>query len=491
MLPSLILPKFSPPRKLLPPRPAHLYLVKALLPLAALSLLLLPLPSYAGHWVITLDGSTTVPGTTGTGNYTFANSQVTGPNSWSATNHIYFDVTGGSCSLGLPGSLSTTATLTWTKDSPTDTSQPPPTVDVLETVSAGGAEWMLQPTGVDTSASDGFGDPVTNPTAPVYGASSSGKHLYQATVSPGQMSVTLPTRSLSASLTYETAICTSGTNEAMGYSAQVENALVMNIIPLRVDATTAHNSRVLFRVEPANATARTVTFTAPDLGGSTTSQTLSNVSGEFGCNFDEGQIPGGSSNFVLQWTPGDNFTPLSDTTINAGATRARVQSTGFSSLLVPVTVGDNIPTGTGGPDATIVFVPVAHHLYEYYDKFSYSLPVVPESETIHIGNSNVNIQTTDSPVIPSIIDGWGENHYYVDDNGVYANGSMQSTGVVTLPAQSNYFQSKEASSDLFFAPNHNLVGVSQTTLLNFGLDDSPQIYWPYFYLWPTIKVPIN
>lgn len=194
-----------------------------MLPLAALSLLLLPLLSYAGHWVITLDGSTTVPGTTGTGNYTFANSQVTGPNSWSATNHIYFDVSGGSCSLGLPGSLSTTATLTWTPDSPTDTSQPPPTVDVLETASAGGAEWMLQPTGVSTDASDGFDDPVTYATEPVYGASSSGRHLYHMTVSPGQMSVTLPTRSLSASLTYETAICTSSTNEHMGYSAQVDS----------------------------------------------------------------------------------------------------------------------------------------------------------------------------------------------------------------------------------------------------------------------------
>lgn len=44
MLPSLILPKFAPPCKFAPPRPAHLYLVKALLPscLVSLSLLLMP-----------------------------------------------------------------------------------------------------------------------------------------------------------------------------------------------------------------------------------------------------------------------------------------------------------------------------------------------------------------------------------------------------------------------------------------------------------------
>ena len=128
------------------------------------------------------------------------------------------------CNFGGPGSLSVTATLTWTPDSSTDTSQPPPTVNVLETANASAQQWILQATGVSTSASDGFGDPVTNPTAPVYGASSSGKHLYQATVSSGQTSVTLPTRSLSAYLSYQTAVATSGPSVGGSYTVQVFSA---------------------------------------------------------------------------------------------------------------------------------------------------------------------------------------------------------------------------------------------------------------------------
>ena len=189
-------------------------------------LLLLCTPSFAGQWAITLNGSTSVPGSSVTGNYTFANSQVTGPPPSSATSHIYFNISDGSCSLGLPGSLSVAATLTWTPDFPTDTSQPPPTLDLLETASASGSEWILQATGVNASASDGFSDPVTNPTAPVYGASSSGDHLYHLTISSGQTSVTLPARTLSASLSYATAITSSSASIGMGYSVQIDERAV-------------------------------------------------------------------------------------------------------------------------------------------------------------------------------------------------------------------------------------------------------------------------
>ena len=194
--------------------------------LCALTLLLSPLPSYAGHWEITLKGNTVVPGSTGTGNYTFANSQVNGPAPYSATSHIYFDVSGGSCALGLPGTLYIAATLTWKPDSPIDTSQPPPTLDLLETVSASDSAWILQPTGVSTSASDGFDDPVINPTAPVYGAGSKGKHLYHLVVSPGQTSVTLPLRVLSASLSYATAITSSSSSAGISYVIQPDTRSV-------------------------------------------------------------------------------------------------------------------------------------------------------------------------------------------------------------------------------------------------------------------------
>ena len=192
-------------------------------------LLCLALPSHAGQWVITLSGNTS--SSASVGNYTFANSQVTGPSPWSSANSPYFTVSGGfpvaSCSLGLPGTVYVTAKLTWQPSAPGDTSAPPPTVDVLETASASDAAWMLQPTGVVASASDGFNDPVVYATPPVYGATSSGKHLYHLTVVPGQNSVTLPLRTLGASLSYATALVTSSPSVGIIYSVQQDTREVM------------------------------------------------------------------------------------------------------------------------------------------------------------------------------------------------------------------------------------------------------------------------
>lgn len=128
--------------------------------------------------------------------------------------------------MGLPGAIFVTSTLTWTPSGPGDTSQPPPTLDVLETASAGGAEWMLQPTGVVATTSDGFNDPVFYATAPVYGAQSKGNHLYHLTISPGQTLVTLPQRTMGASISYATAITTSSASIGMGYTAQEDKRSV-------------------------------------------------------------------------------------------------------------------------------------------------------------------------------------------------------------------------------------------------------------------------
>lgn len=183
--------------------------------LCASSWLLLPLPSYAGHWTLTTSGtattksgSTSVQGTVGNSHYSPS-----------------------VCNFGGPGSLSVTATLTWTPDSSTDTSQPPPTVDVLETGSASAGQWILQATGVSTSVDDGFGDSVTSAVAPVYGGQSSGKHLYHKTVSSGQTTVTLPTRSLSAYLSYATAVATNGASVGGSYTVQVDTRAVIISCP--------------------------------------------------------------------------------------------------------------------------------------------------------------------------------------------------------------------------------------------------------------------
>jgi len=190
--------------------------------LCALIVVLLPLPSWAGQWQITLSGSATPDSPTQSG-YTFVNSKVTAPSTYSATADPLFGITSASsCALAVAGSMSVTATLTWQPSAAGDTSAPPPTVDVLETAKASGSQWMLQPTGVSASASDGFLDPVVYETPPVYGARSSGRHLYHLTVPPGQRSVTVPLRSLSALLSYASAITTSYPAVGVNYTVQLD-----------------------------------------------------------------------------------------------------------------------------------------------------------------------------------------------------------------------------------------------------------------------------
>ena len=164
--------------------------------------LLMPLPSWAGGWVITFTGSTTEPvypvGATGwnaVGSYNFTNSVVTGPAPWGNA-HPNLTFNGGQIETysNQTGetALDVTATLTWTPSYPGDTSLPPLTVDVLETASTEvhtGVAWSLG------SADDGLGDAQTN-FSDGSGSTSIGKHLTHLTVSAGQTTVSLPSRFL-------------------------------------------------------------------------------------------------------------------------------------------------------------------------------------------------------------------------------------------------------------------------------------------------------
>jgi hypothetical protein len=117
---SLLLPKFSPPRR------AGLYLVKALLPLFALALLFLPISSWAGGWVITYassgssSASTIIP-------FGISSPRIT---PWPATSNSQ-GASGGSygCNASTNGSI--TATLTWQPAyGQTMATDPPPTKPV-------------------------------------------------------------------------------------------------------------------------------------------------------------------------------------------------------------------------------------------------------------------------------------------------------------------------------------------------------------------------
>ena len=136
-------------------------------------------------------------------------------------------ITNNSCGFGLPGdgtiSLSVTPTLTWTPSGPGDTSLPPSTIQVLETANANSSHYMVNPVGVVTQAADGFNDPMTYQTAPVYGALSSGKHLLSLTIPAGQLSITLPTRSLSVSLSQTSYLFGGSPGMSVNYSVQLDN----------------------------------------------------------------------------------------------------------------------------------------------------------------------------------------------------------------------------------------------------------------------------
>lgn len=120
--------------------------------------------------------------------------------------------------------MTVTAKLTWKPSAPGDTSPPPPTLDVLETVSAGGSQFLIDPTELSTDASDGLGDAVTHPTPPSYGSSSNGIHLYSLTVPTGQNWVKLPTRTLSVSLSWATAQATGSPGMSANYAVQLFSA---------------------------------------------------------------------------------------------------------------------------------------------------------------------------------------------------------------------------------------------------------------------------
>ena len=120
--------------------------------------------------------------------------------------------------------MSVVATLTWTPNSASDTSQPPPTVDVLEAASASDMTAGGSP-GVTGSADDGLGDAPTYPFN--ISASSTGSHLTHLTVPPGQTSISLPSRALSAMLPN-----TPGTgdtrvpSELLSYTVQIDTRSV-------------------------------------------------------------------------------------------------------------------------------------------------------------------------------------------------------------------------------------------------------------------------
>jgi hypothetical protein len=169
--------------------------------LAALAGALLPAaPARAGHWAVsyasTLDG-----------------------NSYGGTSAP------SSSGAASPHTLVVTATLTWTKDSAQDTSPPPAFVNYIEKASASVYVADTNPPpqkgliNEKDSASDGLGDPqvpASGARPPNYGSTSSGSLFGKK---PGAATVTLDTRTLGESLSYDAG--SDGANGGYGLSYSV------------------------------------------------------------------------------------------------------------------------------------------------------------------------------------------------------------------------------------------------------------------------------
>ena len=208
----------------------------AVLSVAVLSLLLLlPTPSWAGRWVIVLNGTGTSTSSSGTLTCTIKDSVVT--NGASLGPYAPPLASMGSSGIGMgnmytPYSGSPTFTviakLIWTPDYPQDPSLPPPTVDVLETGVASCAQYLVNPTGVKSVADDGLQDTPVPEVAPMYGQKSTGCHLVHLTVPAGQKFVMLPSaRTLSASISFATAQGSTGPGTGISYGVQIDNRYVL------------------------------------------------------------------------------------------------------------------------------------------------------------------------------------------------------------------------------------------------------------------------
>ena len=377
-------------------------------------------------------------------------------------------------------------TLTWVPAAGKTIQTDPPSepVNIIETAWAGWSTSGVTPTD-EGDASDGLGDQkISIPPIYGYGQTSSGTHLTQKDGSSG--TITLAPTSMEANTPFHRNPAIWGYAEAgCSFGVTIDtDPNPMNVVPVRVDATDPHNARVYYRTEPASAIVQTATFTAPApfAGGYPTTQTRSNLSGEFSFTFDEAQLPLGTSTFTLQWTPASPFTAIpGGGTITTTAANTSYTALGSSPLGAWVLAGDPDATPSGGPNGGLQRVPMTpYDLYEYYNKFSYSLAVVPESKTIYAASSNVNLGTQDFPSLPSRIIGWHESHHYHDDLGDYAGPAMTSPVGATLPAQTLWFQSKSSSSGLFFAPNHHLIGVAHCDDLLFGSDEFQGVVVPAF-----------
>ncbi len=185
-------------------------------------------------------------------------------------------------------------------------------MDVLETGYANTSHYWASATGVQTNADDGLGvgDPVTHPGGSVYGSTCTGSLLQRLTVPAGQLSVTLPQRILTASLSYATADPGGSGGRAVNYTVAVDSRDATISLPGTTPDANG-NSHILIGQECQGTLAVT---------GFPTGTTITN----------------------LRWSATGNTVQSSSWNISSGNTSAT-----FSGLVNPYTFTQATPQATG------------------------------------------------------------------------------------------------------------------------------------------------
>ena len=223
----------------------------------------------------------------------------------------------------------------------------------------------------------------------------------------------------------------------------------VGIEAISVDATNPQATIVNYRVTPSDVDVDSVIF---EVAGTT--QTRSNVSGNFSFSFDQSNLPLGSSTISLTGTKCDG-------SITKDITVSRVIKSG---------VAKEVAFGKIFIKEGAFTIPVNHDLFELWHSIGYSVPVVKGSKTVWVGESSVNLKTLINNQIPTGIGVWSEEHYYGDNDGEHLNQMMIDVSGPTLPRQGPNFKSKVSSNNSFFKANNGLTGFA--TIIDLQIKDS-------------------
>jgi len=235
---------------------------------------------------------------------------------------------------------------------------------------------------------------------------------------------------------------------------------VYSLQTANVDATNPHAVRINYHVDPHDIVLDTGMFTAPGI-----TETRANLATDFSFTYDQGSLVTGNNTITLQTTSGGarctrNITVTNNLT-NAPDGGEMTETAVFHILL-----------NDGGQ-----IIPVIHDIFAAFKFICYSVNVLPVSKTLWVGESIVNISTTESSEIPTAISAWTEQFELRDTNGTQLDQVMVDFAGQTIPPQGPNFRSKKIVLDAYFSPDLNITAVGKISTLVFT-DGNGNFFFP-------------